>query len=128
MRHRLAPELTRRDDPLLRRADELARLAQRALARIEGACEALLPSSASTELQRGPLRLSLASVRALPAILRRELLDCAARRVLSAPLRARASELRSVGEWLATSTRGGRRAIGALGLRRTGRWLELYPA
>jgi tRNA(Ile)-lysidine synthase len=128
VRHRLLPELARIGDPLLQRADELARLAQRALARTERACEALLPPAkdeASAAREAGPLRLPLATVRALPPILRRELLECAARRLLATPLRARAPELRSVGDWLATSTRGGRRSIGALGLRRSGRWLEL---
>jgi tRNA(Ile)-lysidine synthase len=128
VRHVLVPELRRRGDPLLERADRLARLARRALDRIEALLSGRLAPAPADAPARGTI-LPLATARSLAPVLVRELLECAARRVLpDAALRARRRELLDVAEWLRAPDPRGRRSIGSLTVRRWRRWLLFASA
>jgi tRNA(Ile)-lysidine synthase len=125
LRHVLVPELRRRGDPLLLRADRLAGLAAALLARIGEACERRLDEARPSARARCRL-LPIERARKLGPTLLRELLGRAAARLGIPVPRARRGELLEVVRWLADARGRGERRLGELGLQRSRDWLALF--
>ncbi len=129
VRHRLLPELHRRDDPFLARADSIARLARRALDRIAVVIDRLFESAVEPPVRERRLLLPFETARRAGAALVRELLEGAARRVVpTAFLRARRRELEELARWLLLPRSRGRRSLGSLDVERSRGWIAFRPA